>query len=225
MNHEINFEMLKLAHQLLEELSEQVVFVGGVTTCLYIDVDISDDIRPTSDVDCVIEIANKKEYDTFQKKLRAKGFTHDMRVGAPLCRFRHGDLLVLDVMPNDEEILGFSNSWYKEGILNKEKFHLTKDNYIYIFPLALFLASKFEAFNGRGRKDPRMSWDLEDIVLVIDGIKNFQIPILQGRLKDFLIKMTTECLTDKTIKEAISGFLNNSTPKINRLNERLRQLT
>lgn len=225
MNHEINFEMLKLAHQLLEELSEQVVFVGGVTTCLYIDVDISDDIRPTSDVDCVIEIANKKEYDTFQKKLRAKGFTHDMRVGAPLCRFRHGDLLVLDVMPNDEEILGFSNSWYKEGILNKEKFHLTKDNYIYIFPLALFLASKFEAFNGRGRKDPRMSWDLEDIVLVIDGIKNFQIPILQGRLKDFLIKMTTECLTDKTIQEAISGFLNNSTPKINRLNERLRQLT
>jgi len=225
VNHEVNLEMLKLTYTLLEELSEQVVFVGGITTCLYIDVDIADDIRPTTDVDCVIEIANKKEYDKFQKKLRAKGFTHDMRVGAPLCRFRHGDLLVLDVMPNDEEILGFSNSWYKEGILNKEKFHLTKDDYIYIFPLALFIASKFEAFNGRGRKDPRMSWDLEDIVLVIDGIKNFQIPTLQGRLKEFLIKMTTECLTDKTIQEAISGFLNNSTPKINRLNERLRQLT
>ena len=217
--------MLKLAYQLLEELSEQVVFVGGVTTCLYIDVDIADDIRPTTDVDCVIEIANKKEYDKFQKKLRDKGFTHDMRVGAPLCRFRHGDLLVLDVMPNDEEILGFSNSWYKEGILNKEKFHLTKDDYIYIFPLALFLASKFEAFNSRGRKDPRMSWDLEDIVLVIDGIKNFQIPNLKGRLKEFLIKMTTECLTNKSIQEAISAFLKNSTPKINRLNERLRQLT
>lgn len=217
--------MLKLAHTLLEELSEQVVFVGGITTCLYIDVDIADDIRPTTDVDCVIEIANKNEYDKFQKKLRAKGFVHDLRVGAPLCRFIHGDLLVLDVMPNDEEILGFSNSWYKEGISNKEKFQLTKNDYIYIFPLALFLASKFEAFNGRGRNEPRMSWDLEDIVLVIDGKKNFGLLALKGRLKEFLREMATSCLTDKTIQEAISGFLNNSAPKISRLNERLRQLT
>lgn len=225
MNHEINLEMLKLAHQLLEELSEQVVFVGGTTTCLYIDVDIADDIRPTTDVDCVIEIANKNEYDKFQKKLRAKGFTHDIGVGAPLCRFTHGELLVLDVMPNDGEILGFSNSWYKDGILNKEKFQLTKDDFIYIFPLPLFLASKFEAFNARGSKDPRMSWDLEDIVLVIDGIKKFQTPNLQGRLKEFLSEMSNLCLTEKTLQEAISGFLNNSNPKISRLNERLRTLT
>ena len=128
-------------------------------------------------------------------------------------------------MPNDEEILGFSNSWYKEGILNKEKFQLTKDDFIYIFPLPLFLASKFEAFIGRGRKDPRMSWDLEDIVLVIDGIKNFQTPNLQGRLKDFLSEMGSLCLTEKTLQEAISGFFNNSNPKISRLNERLRTLT
>ena len=32
-----------------------------------------------------------------------------------------------------------------------------------------FLATKFEAFHGRGNSDYRMSHDLEDIVTVIDG--------------------------------------------------------
>lgn len=98
MSFQKNYEMLKLACEKLEELTDEIVFVGGATTCLYVDEEIADDIRPTEDVDCTIEITNKSEYDKFQERLRAKGFTHDTSKGAPICRFVFQKLLILDVI-------------------------------------------------------------------------------------------------------------------------------
>jgi len=223
MSSESNLAMLKLAHDLLEELVDEVVFVGGVTTCLYVDLTISDDIRPTDDVDCVIEITNRNGYDAFQAKLRKKGFSHDTSKGAPICRFKYGEALILDVMPNDENILGFSNSWYKDGIKNKEEINIAGMK-IFIFSLPYFLASKFEAFDGRGKNDPRMSWDLEDIILVIDGIKEFSLSGTQGRLRTYLSKMGSLCTKSELMQESISGFLNNNRIKVNKVNDRLKSL-
>lgn len=219
MSYKNNFNTLQQVNDLLGDMSEEVVYVGGITTFLYVDVDIADDIRPTLDVDFVLESAKKKDYDHFQKRLREKGFTHDTRKGSPICRFKHGDNLIIDAMPSDEKILGFSNSWYKEGIKNKEKVKIGKKE-IYIFTLPYFLASKFEAFNGRGKSEPRMSWDLEDIVLVLDGIKDFSLPQTTGRLKTFLSEMCIECKSGQ-IQEAISSFLKNNPEKFKKVNERL----
>ena len=55
--------------------------MGGITTFLYVDVDIADDIHPTYDVDFVLETSKRKDYDLFQEKLRKKGFTHDTSPG------------------------------------------------------------------------------------------------------------------------------------------------
>lgn len=218
----MNYELLKLASEKLEELTDDVVFVGGATTCLYVDEKIADEIRPTEDVDCTAQIASKKEYDSFQAKIRAKGFSHDTSKGAPICRFKFGDLLVLDVMPNDPKILGFSNSWYDEGIKNKVKSKVGNKT-IYIFSLPYFLATKFEAYNGRGYHDPRFSSDLEDIVLVIDGIAEFDLSKFQvsDELKVFLSGMAKKILSDKYIIEAIGGFLKGNGQKIARLEKRL----
>ncbi len=217
--------MLKFACDTLDELTDELVFVGGATTYLYVDINIADEIRPTEDVDCVIEITNKKEYDSFQDKLRKKGFVHDTSKGAPICRFNFHEMLVLDVMPNDEKILGFCNTWYKEGIQNKELRKIDKKE-IYVFSLPYFLASKFEAYNGRGKNDPRLSSDLEDIVLVIDGIEKFDLSVYQmsTNLKKFLSEMSNVCLTDKFVIEAMGGFQNNNKAKIDKMNERLRSL-
>lgn len=224
MSFEANFEMLKLAAKFLEDLKEEVVFVGGATTCLYVDQAISDEIRPTDDVDCVIEITSRNDFDKFQAKLRKKGFTHDTSKGAPICRFKYGESLVLDVMPNDAKILGFSNSWYKEGIRAREKRDVGGEE-IYIFSLPYFLASKFEAFMGRGSSEPRLSWDLEDIVLILDGIKDFEVTLLQNRLGEYLSKMGELCRATPQIQEAISGFLNHNVEKIKKINERLKLLS
>ena len=222
MSFDINFEMLKLALLSLEELSDEVVFVGGATTCLYVDPKIAEEIRPTEDVDCVVEVVNRSQFDKFQKKLREKGFTHDTSEGAPICRFKYGEKLSLDVMPSDSQILGFSNIWYKEGILNKEMKNI-EGKIIYIFSLPYFLASKFEAFNGRGKSDPRLSWDLEDIILTLDGIKDFSLPILSKKLEKYLSEMADLCLNEQ-IQEAISGFLNHNTAKIEKINKRIKLL-
>lgn len=223
MSFQKNYEMLKFACEKLEELADEVVFVGGATTCLYVDEQIADEIRPTEDVDCTIEIANKNEYDSFQAKLRAKGFSHDTSKGAPICRFKFHDLLVLDVMPNDPKILGFSNSWYNEGIKNKVSAKIEHKE-IYIFSLPYFLASKFEAYNGRGKHDPRFSSDLEDIILVIDSIVNFDLAIytMSDKLKTYLSEMAHIFLSDKFIIEAIGGFLNGKQDKIDKVNKRLK---
>jgi len=223
MSFQKNYEMLKFACEKLEELADEVVFVGGATTCLYVDEQIADEIRPTEDVDCTIEIANKNEYDFFQAKLRAKGFSHDTSKGAPICRFKFHDLLVLDVMPNDPKILGFSNSWYNEGIKNKVLAKIAHKE-IYIFPLPYFLASKFEAYNGRGKNDPRFSSDLEDIILVIDSIEKFDLAKypMSDKLKKYLSEMAQLFLSDKFIIEAIGGFLNGKQEKINKVNQRLK---
>lgn len=222
MNYEINLKTLQLANDLLGELSNEVVFVGGITTFLYVDIDIADDIRPTRDVDFVIKTTKKNEYDQFQAKLRKKGFTHDISEGAPICRFKHGEDLIVDAMPSDSSILGFSNSWYKEGIANKVKARIGNKE-IYIFALEYFIAAKFEAFNGRGKSDPRMSWDLEDIILILDGIKDFVPPKVTGRLKIFLSEMCEHCLTS-LIQEAISGYLRNNEERVQKVNQRLKSL-
>jgi len=225
MSYQKNYAMLKFACDTLGELTDELVFVGGVTTCLYVDTDIASEIRPTEDVDCVVEIANKNEYDAFQAKLRQKGFTHDIAKGAPICRFKFHDLLVLDVMPDDETILGFSNSWYKEGIKKKESRQI-ENKEIYIFSLPYFLATKFEAYSGRGKNDPRLSSDLEDIILVIDGITKFDLSKYQTStaLQNYLSKMALHCLNDKFMMEAIDGFLNGNQEKITKIIKRLNSM-
>jgi hypothetical protein len=51
----------------------------------------------------------------FGERLRALGFSEDSLEGAPLCRWIR-ERTILDVVPRDENILGFSNRWYKDAV-------------------------------------------------------------------------------------------------------------
>lgn len=206
MSYDVNFAMLELALDVLGELADELVFVGGATTCLYVDTDIADEIRPTEDVDCVVEAYSRKEYNRIEDKIRKRGFQNDVRTRAPLCRYVYKGVLTLDLMPDDASVLGFSNSWYRPGIKNKVVKKI-KDKPINIFSLPYFLASKLEAFHNRGMSDPRLSSDLEDIIIVLDGIKDFSLPPLDIQLKKYLSKMGSTILKDANIQEAINGFL------------------
>ena len=52
-----NLNRLKVIAEGLGELCHDVVFVGGSVAELYADDPAATDIRPTMDVDCVIELA------------------------------------------------------------------------------------------------------------------------------------------------------------------------
>jgi hypothetical protein len=91
------------------------VFVGGCATGLLITDPATGSIRPTMDVDVITEVASYAEYASLSDRLRGLGLGEDSREGAPTCRWRYRDLII-DVMPTDERVLGFSNRWYAPAI-------------------------------------------------------------------------------------------------------------
>lgn len=159
-----------VAEALGPDLRERFVFVGGCTTALFITDTITlEDVRATDDVDLIIDLAGYGEWAQLQDQLREKGFSesHEDNV---ICRMRLGELKV-DFMPDDEQILGFSNRWYAQGIETAVTYALTEELEIKQLLPELFVATKLEAFMGRGNDDLLMSRDVEDILLVVDGRK------------------------------------------------------
>ena len=140
--------MLQTIANGMGDLRDEMVFVGGAVAELYADNPAASEIRPTLDVDCVIEIGSRLEFAKLEEKLRALGFSNDTSKDAPICRWIYRDIKV-DVMPTDSAVLGFSNRWYEEGIENKITKSLPNGTEVFVFPPEYYLAAKFEAHNGR----------------------------------------------------------------------------
>lgn len=66
------------------------------------------------------------------------------------------------------KVLGPTNSWLKPGFNVAIPVNVNSST-INILPVSYFLATKFEAFQSRGNKDPYYSHDFEDIVFVLDN--------------------------------------------------------
>lgn len=92
-----------------------LVFVGGCTTGLFLTDPAAGGIRPTKDVDAIVDVTSYAKYASLAERLRALGLAEDTTPGAPLCRWRHAEMIV-DVMPTDASVLGFSNRWYPAAI-------------------------------------------------------------------------------------------------------------
>lgn len=200
---------LEKAAAILAAIPERFVFIGGATIALYVDEMFWDELRPTVDVDCVVEISTRSEYYALSEKLRAVGLEEDAEPGAPMCRWRYRDLIV-DIMPYEREILGFSNSWYKEGFQKAIDCVLPSGRKIWIFPPLYLLASKVEAFLSRGR-DLRLSKDIEDIIILLDGreVLEEEFARSRGEVKDFLGSWFRE--NGEDLQEAILTFVPSSS--------------
>jgi predicted nucleotidyltransferase len=144
-----NLEQLIAAAELLRPLLTELVFTGGAVTSLLVTDEGAGAPRTTFDVDAIAETTTYAEYAAFGDRLRALGFAEDASEGAPLCRWVQGDT-VLDVMPMDEKILGFSNRWYKAAMDAAVVQELPGGLNVRLVPAPYFLATKIEAFHGRG---------------------------------------------------------------------------
>ena len=162
-------EMIDVVAQSLgDDLLEKVVFVGGCTTALLVDDVVTlQHIRSTEDVDMIVEVLSKSEYQDLCQKLRQRGFKESVEDDV-ICRWRLGSMIV-DVMPTDQEILGFSNIWYPEAVEFAKSYQLPSNRIIRVVSPTYFLATKIEAFAGRGNNDFLASQDIEDILSLIDG--------------------------------------------------------
>lgn len=203
-----NIEMLQTVANGLGELKHEVVFVGGVVAELYADNPAASDIRPTKDVDCVIELKSRMEHASLEENLRTKGFAHDTSEDAPICRMIYKGIKV-DVMPTDEEILGFSNKWHEEGIENKITKTLPDETEVFVFAPEYYLAAKFEAHKGRGGNDLRQSHDFEDIIYILDNCSNIidNINYSNPNVKTYLKEECQNLLDNPNITEGIESTL------------------
>lgn len=192
----------------LEPLLPEIVFVGGCATNLLVTDPAAAPTRRTYDVDVIAEIASYADYIAFSERLRALQFSEDTTEGAPVCRWRHGNL-ILDVMPLDAAILGFSNRWYAPALHAAVNASLPGGLTIRAISAPYFLGTKFEAFQGRGQHDYFVSRDLEDIVAVVDGRPSLidEIKAAPSPLRAFIAKTIRELIADPRFLDALPGYL------------------
>jgi predicted nucleotidyltransferase len=203
-----NLEMLRIAIENLGELADEMVFVGGCTTGLLITDEGAAEVRATDDVDSIIEVTSYAQYNTFSEKLKKIHFREDTRDGAPTCRWVKGET-VLDVMPLDEKVLGFTNRWYKPAIDTAEEREILSGMTIRVISSPYFCATKLEAFDGRGAGDYLASHDLEDIITVIDGRAEIidEISSAPEDVCTYISDKIDGLLKSRQFLDALSGYL------------------
>ncbi|MER8607346.1 hypothetical protein NKH48_27185 [Mesorhizobium sp. M1233] len=199
--------MLKaVAEALGEELRARLVFVGGCTTALYItDPIVLEGVRATDDVDLIVDLAGFAEWVELTERLRARGFT-EAADDSVICRMKLGELKV-DFMPDDEAILGFSNRWYAKGIATAVPEQLEEALEIRRLTPQLFVATKLEAYRGRGEGDLIASRDAEDILLLVDGREEIVEEIANGEpeIRAYIAEQFASLLADPNFDHFLEG--------------------
>lgn len=167
MSHHQNIVRLKAVQNLLLQTGVNFAFVGGATVSLYAQRE-TEEVRPTDDVDVVVEIATYgAAFTKMTEQLLQLGFNPDVE-SKVICRYLY-DGLVIDIMPVREDVFGFKNRWYEDGLNNDIDYEIDDQVTVKIFSAPYFIASKLEAFNDRGGNDGRTSSDFEDIIFVMEN--------------------------------------------------------
>jgi predicted nucleotidyltransferase len=164
----VSVELLELATSRLGALLDEVVFVGGATITLWITDPAAPPVRPTKDVDVIVEVASASAFHDFERRLD-RIFKRDKDSGV-ICRWldRETDL-VLDAMPSEARILGFENEWQKRALPHAVVRELPSGARIRAVPPPFLLATKLEAHRGRGADDLLGSVDFADVIALVDG--------------------------------------------------------
>lgn len=156
----------------------------------------------------MIEVTTRDELRRLEKTLLDRGFRQDRTEGAPICRWLV-DGVPVDIMPTAGDLLGFGNRWYEPGIRGCARIEVEPGLTIRILTAPYFLATKLEAFRGRGAGDVRASHDLEDVVALVDGRPELarEVEASSPELRQFLADECTALLADPDFADAVRGHL------------------
>lgn len=201
-----NVARVELVARALGEAWQEFVLVGGCAAGLLITDQARPPVRATIDVDLAVEVATKADYyNNVHDQLVRLGFKE---TGDVVCRWRCGELIV-DVMPTEQNILGFANRWYGPAVRTAATVELPSGAKIKIITAPLFVATKLEAFFGRGQGDFVQSHDIEDIVNVVDGRAEWvdETAAADEELRAYLRDELESLLLTADFLDAIPGHL------------------
>ena len=189
MDSEKNVETIATA---LEELNEKVVFVGAAISCFLIDPVNHDDLRETVDIDAAAMISDYSNFTEFEGLLTQKGFKRSTKEKDPTCRWYYQGLQ-FDLVPLVPCGTHISNKWYKKS-LNSVSVRTVGEIEIKHLDSIFYIASKLEAFFGRGNPEelvsshPDDNHDLEDIILLLDGRRSIvdELGESEGEVREYI---------------------------------------
>jgi predicted nucleotidyltransferase len=205
----VSVELLELAASALDDLLPEVVFVGGATVVLWITNPAAPPVRPTKDVDVVVEVTTRTAFHDFEARLRQRGFAEDIYSGL-ICRWRHKQSdLILDAIPADASILGFAGQWQGASLPFAIERRLPSGAAIRAITPPYLLATKIEAFNDRGKEDYLASRDLADVIALIDGREEVVEEALHAELevRTYLVDELRRLLADPRFRDGVSAAL------------------
>ncbi len=203
----MSIELLELGASALEDLVDDVVFVGGATVTLWITDPAAPPPRPTKDVDVIVEVATRTGYHAFEERLRAIGFRDETSI---ICRWIHRESgLILDAMPTDAALLGFENRWQREAFPHAVQVSLPSGTSIRAVPPTFLMATKVEAYLGRGEGDLLGSQDFADIVALVDGRQELvgELRAASEALRSYLAETLGPLLANRRLLDSIQSQL------------------
>ena len=107
-------------------------------------------------------------------------------------------------------VLGFSNRWYPAAIETAQTYEIAGLDVRVVTP-ALFIATKLEAFHGRGGGDVFASHNLEDIIAVVDGRPEIvdDVAAAPGDVRGYIGREIQVLLESRDFTEALdlAGFV------------------
>lgn len=204
---EVPIAALKAISRELDALGVPYVFTGGSIVALLVDEPEASVMRPTDDVDVIVEILTHTDYSKFEEQLRELGFDHDIREGAPKCRWIYRNLTV-DTMPVRGAFLGLKTIWFDHALSNLTNLNVDGTTLSVISAIS-FIATKLAAFSDRGESDFFGSHDMEDILTVIDGRETIleEIENAPSDLRNYIINTLKGFVENSQFQEALPGHL------------------
>jgi len=200
----------------LDQLGASYALTGGSIIGFLVDNPSLIAIRPTDDVDAIVSVVTRIQYTGLEEQIRGLGFAHDTSDGAPACRWIYRDIKV-DILPAKDPTGQFSDDWFEYALSKAGERSLDHITVRTVSP-ACFIATKLTAFRDRGGGD-YYHHDIEDIVTVIDGRKNFvdELTAEDHALKRYVSGTIRDLLVDEAFRDALPGHLESDEASQGRL--------
>jgi len=227
VNRELLQQIQAVAAKLLP-LNIEFAFLGGAVLGLLITDPAAAAIRSTKDVDVLMGTRKRTAHTDLEATLRGCGFRHDTSEDAPICRWHLGEIVV-DILPVDQKVWGWESKWFVEALHHARNVVVAKGSSLRVVTAPFLIATKLEAFKGRGESDWYGSQDLEDIITLVDGRPEIVTDVASSpvELRRYLAVEVTGLLTTRGFLDAMSGHLPPDSASQRRLPivmERLKQI-
>lgn len=203
---DIPANVLTVARALRDIGIVDLTYVGGAVVPLLLTDPAAPRPRVTLDVDVVIDVAPRHRFNEIEDNLRAAG--HTQPPDGPICRWLvHG--ILVDFMPVEAEVLGFSNPWYRYLEHSYDIVDIGGGQSLRVASPAVWLATKLQAFLDRGKDDLISSQDLEDVVILVDGRPELskEIEGADADVRAFIVSVFRSLLVEEELRVAVQAHL------------------